>query len=128
VVAHVPGIQGEWSGSAEIQSVNNRKNPVPKIDLHLSFFEDPAIPGLVRGYMDSYNSLLWPVDVPLIGHITDRSGNAFYLNGAYVLRQATRTILLMTSSTRGQMVRTSTGIATAFSMTSTRSRSLSTGL
>lgn len=85
VVAHVVGLQGEWRGAAGIQSVNERQNPVPDIDLHVSFFEDPAIPGLVRGYIDSQNSLLWPVDVPLVGHITDSSGNAFYLNGAYVL-------------------------------------------
>jgi len=85
VVAHVPGVQGEWSGTAHISSVNGKQNQLPDIDLHLSFFEDPAIPGLLRGGIDSQNSLLWPVDVPLVGEILNRVGSSFLLQGAYVL-------------------------------------------
>lgn len=85
VVAHVPGLAGEWRGQAISQSVNGRRNPLPEVDLHLSFYEDPEVPGLIRGFIDSRNALLWPVDVPMVGHILDASGNAFSLNGGYVL-------------------------------------------
>ena len=85
VVANVPGVGGEWRGSATVTSVNSLKNPVPDIDLFLSFYEDPAVPGLVRGYVDSRNALLWPVDVPLIGHVQGSVGNTFALSGGYVL-------------------------------------------
>ena len=91
VIANVPGLQGEWRGKAVIDGVSQlgdyrmRKNPLPDIDLHLSFFEDPQVPGLLRGNIDSQNALLWPVDVPLIGHVVSENGNAFLLNGAYIL-------------------------------------------
>ena len=85
VVAHVPGVQGEWSGTARISSVNGKQNQVPEIDLHLSFFEDPATPGLLRGGIDSQNALLWPVDVSLVGEIQNQAGNSFLLEGAYIL-------------------------------------------
>lgn len=85
VVAHVPGIAGEWRGSAKVTSVNSLRNPVPDVDLFLSFYEDPSVPGLMRGYMDSHNALLWPVDVPLIGYIKSSTGNTFSLSGGYVL-------------------------------------------
>jgi len=85
IVANVPGTVGEWRGTANITSVNSLKNPVPAIDLFLSFYEDPAIPGLMRGYIDSHNALVWPVDVPLIGHVQSSVGNTFSLSGGYVL-------------------------------------------
>ena len=85
VVAHVPGLSGEWRGAARAETANGRRNALPEIDLHLSFYEDPKIPGLVRGFIDSRNALLWPVDVPLIGHVLDAAGNAFSLSGGYVL-------------------------------------------
>lgn len=85
VVAHVPDLSGEWHGSASIVTVNGRKNPVPDIDLYLSFYEDPAVPGLIRGSIDSLNSVLWPVDVPLVGHVQSSHGNILSLAGGYVL-------------------------------------------
>ncbi len=78
-------LRGEWSGFAEITSVNGKRNPVPDIDLNLSFFEDADTPGLLRGAIDSTQSVLWPVDVQLIGHITKAGGNGFQLGGAFVL-------------------------------------------
>ena len=85
VVANVTDLRGEWRGSAQIASVNGKKNQVSDIDLHLDFFEDPANPGLMRGLIDSRNSLLWPVDVPLIGYMKSASGNDFALGGGFVL-------------------------------------------
>jgi hypothetical protein len=85
IVAHVPDLSGEWHGSASVVTVNGRKNPVPDIDLFLSFYEDPSVPGLVRGSIDSLNSVLWPVDVPLVGHVQSGQGNIFSLAGGYVL-------------------------------------------
>lgn len=90
VIAHVPGLAGEWRGSARIASARvipgeARRNPLPDVDLHLSFFEDPTVPGLLRGVVDSRNSLLWPVDVPLVGHVLSADGNRFTLGGAYIL-------------------------------------------
>ena len=85
VSVEVGGLKGEWSGSAEITSVNGKRNPVPDIDLNLSFFEDIDTAGLLRGGIDSSQSVLWPVDVQLIGHITGMNGNGFQLGGAFVL-------------------------------------------
>ena len=83
VVADVAPLGGDWRGTAIITSVNGRHNPVPDIDLHIAFFEDPATPGLLRGMIDSQNALLWPVDVPLAGHRDD--GNNISLGGGFVL-------------------------------------------
>ena len=83
VVADVAPLAGDWRGTAIITSVNGRKNPVPDIDLHIAFFEDPATPGLLRGMIDSQNALLWPVDVPLAGHRDD--GNNITLGGGFIL-------------------------------------------
>jgi subtilisin-like proprotein convertase family protein len=85
VVANVSGVVGEWRGSAKVTSVNSLRNPVPDIDLFLSFYEDPSVPGLMRGYMDGQNALLWPVDVPLIGHVESSTGNTLSLSGGYIL-------------------------------------------
>ncbi len=85
VVAHVPDLRGEWRGTAQISNVNGKKNEVADIDLHLDFFEDPSLPGLIRGLLDSRNSLLWPVDVPLIGHSGSLAENRFTLGGAFIL-------------------------------------------
>lgn len=85
VTAEVPGLQGDWRGRASIDTVNGKKNRPPDVDLQVSLFEDADSPGLVRGMVDSTQALLWPVDAPLIGHITDSKGNAFSLGGGYVL-------------------------------------------
>jgi subtilisin-like proprotein convertase family protein len=83
VVADVGGLGGDWHGLARIVSVNGRRNPVPDVDLHVSFFEDPATPGLLRGAIDSQNALMWPQDVALAGHVGD-SGEVT-LGGGLVL-------------------------------------------
>ncbi len=85
IEAVVPGLEGEWKGFATIETVNGKRNPVPDIDLFVSFYEDSKIAGLMRGAIDSTNALLWPVDVPLIGYRQDNQGNAFQLIGAYIL-------------------------------------------
>ncbi len=85
VEAVVPGLQGEWKGYATIDTVSGKKNPVPDIDLFVSFYEDAKTPGLMRGAIDSTNALLWPVDVPLIGYRQNNQGNTFQLTGAFAL-------------------------------------------
>ena len=85
VVANVPGLGGDWRGEATILTANGRHNPLPQIDLHLSFFEDPVASGLVRGLIDSQNALLWPVDVSLLGHVGANGGDALTLAGGFVL-------------------------------------------
>ena len=85
VVAEIPSLAGEWRGHAEIETVNGRHNPVPRIDLHLDMYEDEKAPSFLRGTLDSTNALLWPVDVPLTGHVLSTKGNSFLLSGSYIL-------------------------------------------
>jgi len=85
VVAEVAGLEGDFKGYAVIQSVNGKRNPVPDIDLNVSFYEDNKITGLLRGLIDSSQALLWPVDVPLVGYRVANDGNQFTLSGSFVL-------------------------------------------
>jgi hypothetical protein len=85
VVAEISGLEGDFKGYAVVQSVNGRRNPVPDIDLNVSFYEDNKVPGLLRGLIDSSQALLWPVDVPLIGYRVADDGNRFVLSGSFVL-------------------------------------------
>ncbi len=85
VVAEVSGLQGDFNGFAEITSVNGKQNKVPDIDLNISFYEDSKVNGFLRGYIDSSRSLLWPVDVPLVGYRVADEGNQFMLSGSFVL-------------------------------------------
>ena len=85
VRADVGGLKGEWKGFAEVQTVNGKRNRVPDIDLALSFFEDRETPGLLRGAIDSSQTVVWPSDVQLLGYITSADGNALQLGGALVL-------------------------------------------
>jgi subtilisin-like proprotein convertase family protein len=85
VVANVGDLRGEWRGVAKISNVNGRHNEVADIDLHVDFFGDPTTPGLIRGLLDSRNSLLWPLDVPLVGHSGSLSENRITLGGAFIL-------------------------------------------
>jgi hypothetical protein len=85
VVAEVPGLEGDFKGFAQITSVNGKRNPVPDVDLNISFYEDIKVGGLLRGLVDSSQALLWPVDVPLVGHRVSDVGNQFIMGGAFVL-------------------------------------------
>lgn len=85
VIAEVPGLEGDFKGYAVVQSVNGKRNPVPDIDLNVSFYEDTKVPGLLRGLIDSSQALVWPVDVPLVGYRIADNGNRFVLSGSFVL-------------------------------------------
>jgi subtilisin-like proprotein convertase family protein len=85
VEARIPPLAGDWRGSAVITSVNGKLNAVPDVDLHVSFYEDPTIPGLLRGVIDRSQALLWPVDVALTGYSTNVEGTSLNLSGAYIL-------------------------------------------
>jgi PKD repeat protein len=85
VIAEVPGLEGDFQGAAVVQSVNGKRNPVPDIDLNVSFYEDSKVQGLLRGLIDSSQALLWPVDVPLVGYRVADDGNRFMLSGSMVL-------------------------------------------
>jgi hypothetical protein len=85
VVAEVPGLEGDFQGYAVIHSVNGKRNPVPDIDLNISFYEDNKVTGLLRGVIDSSRALLWPADVPLVGYRVANNGNRFTLSGSFVL-------------------------------------------
>lgn len=85
VIADVGGLEGDWKGYATITTVNGKRNPVPDIDLFVSFYEDLATPGLLRGYIDRTNSVLWPSDVPLVGYRLADLGNRFVLGGSFVM-------------------------------------------
>jgi PKD repeat protein len=85
VIAEVPGLEGDFQGFAQITAVNGKRNPVPDIDLNISVYEDAKVTGLLRGLIDSSQALLWPTDVPLIGHRVSDVGNQFMLGGGFVL-------------------------------------------
>jgi hypothetical protein len=85
VIAEVPGLEGDFKGYAVIHSVNGRRNPVPDVDLHVTLYEDQRTDGLLRGLIDSSQALMWPVDVPLVGHRVADAGNEFVLGGSFVL-------------------------------------------
>lgn len=85
VVAEVPGLEGDFKGYAVIHSVNGKRNPIPDIDLFVSFYEDNKVQGLLRGLIDSSQTLLWPMDVPLVGYRVADEGNQFVLGGSFVL-------------------------------------------
>ena len=85
VVAEVPGLEGDFAGQAVIRTVQGRRNPVPDVDLAVTIYEDARTPGLLRGVIDSAQTVLWPVDVPLVGYRVSDRGNRFVLGGSYVL-------------------------------------------
>src|SRR5262249_9720195 len=85
VVAEVPGLEGDFKGFAHITSGSGKPNPVRDIDLNISLYEDIRVGGLLRGLIDSSQALLWPVDVPLVGHRVSDVGNQFIMGGAFVL-------------------------------------------
>lgn len=85
VIAEIPAVEGDFSGYAVIESVNGRRNPVPDVDLSITFYEDHRVPGLLRGLIDSSRAVMWPVDVPLVGHRIADEANAFLLSGGYAM-------------------------------------------
>ena len=89
VVVDVAGLSGAFVGFAEVKTVNQKQNQVPDIDLNLSLYEDKIENGTkLRGFIDSESSILWPVDVPLIGYRVSPISEArisFVLSGSYVL-------------------------------------------
>lgn len=66
------GLDGQWAGMVTIDSVNGRSNPVPDIDVHLHINTD-RLDGsrLLRGFIDSYETVLWPGDAPFVGHMLE---------------------------------------------------------
>ena len=91
VIADVAPLSGDWSGTAIVETVGtrgrHRSNAVPDVDLNLSFFEDIDASGnsILRGAIDSRKSVVWPIDVQLLGYWKNNTGNAFHLAGGYVL-------------------------------------------
>jgi hypothetical protein len=77
LVVEVGGLDGQWEGTASIQTVNGKSNAVPDIDLFIHLFQDHENGSRqLRGIIDSQETLLWPIDAQLLGHLTDTpSGN-----------------------------------------------------
>ena len=71
-MVEVGGLEGQWAGFVTIDTVNGRRNAVPDIDVHLHLSAD-ALDGsrLLRGFIDSQETLLWPSDAPVIGQILE---------------------------------------------------------
>ncbi|TBD34344.1 hypothetical protein [Rhizobium ruizarguesonis] len=77
VVLEAAGLEGQWAGKAEIESVNGRRNPVADIDLYVHLNQDNlAGSRLLRGVVDSRETLLWPEDAQLLGHFLDYSSGS----------------------------------------------------
>lgn len=78
LVIEVGGLDGQWEGTASIQTINGRSNAVPDIDLFIHLFQDNK-PGSrqLRGIVDSQETLLWPIDAQLLGHLTDTPASNF---------------------------------------------------
>jgi hypothetical protein len=83
LVVDVGGLDGQWEGRATIHSVNGKANPVADIDLFLHLFQDNK-PGSkqLRGIIDSRETLLWPMDAQLLGHVIDSPPGTFDPNYA----------------------------------------------
>jgi hypothetical protein len=96
VVAEVPGLEGDFKGFAQISSVNGKLNSVPDIDLNISLYEDIKVAGLLRGLVDSSQALLWPMDVPLIGHRVSDVGNQFIVGVPLCCRREIKTASRLT--------------------------------
>ena len=83
LVIQVGGLDGQWEGSASIQTVNGKANAIPDIDLFLHLFQDNKSGShQLRGLIDSQETLLWPMDAQLLGHLTDTPSGSFDPNYA----------------------------------------------
>jgi hypothetical protein len=78
LVIETGGLDGQWAGEAAIATVNGKANVVADIDLFIHLFQDNK-PGSrqIRGIIDSQETLLWPVDAQLLGHLTDAPAGNF---------------------------------------------------
>ena len=90
------GLDGEWQGRATIDTVNNKSNPVPDIDLVLQLFRVEVGGQMqLRGLVDSQETLTsWPMDAQIIGYpVAPPTGssvdtdfkNGFWIKAEYVL-------------------------------------------
>ena len=72
LVVESGGLDGQWAGMVTIDTVNGRRNPVPDIDVHLHISTD-RLDGsrLLRGFIDSYETVLWPDDASFVGQILE---------------------------------------------------------
>ena len=72
LVVEVGGLEGQWAGFVTVETVNGRRNAVPDIDVHLHLSAD-TLDGsrLLRGFIDSQETLLWPSDAPILGQILE---------------------------------------------------------
>ncbi len=83
LVIEAGGLDGQWQGVASIQTVNGKSNPVADIDLFIHLFQDhKSGSGQLRGIIDSQETLLWPLDAPLLGHLTDTPAGGYDSNFA----------------------------------------------
>lgn len=72
------GLDGQWQGFANIQTVNGKQNAVADVDLFLHLFQDNKSGSRqLRGLMDSQETLLWPMDAPVLGHLTDTPSGGY---------------------------------------------------
>ena len=69
VAVEVGDLTGQWAGRIEIDTVNGRRNAVPDIDVYLHVSSDES--GLLRGYIDSQQTVLWASDAPFLGSMLD---------------------------------------------------------
>ena len=72
LVLEAGGLEGQWAGFITIDTVNGRRNVVPDIDVHLHISAD-TLDGsrLLRGFIDSQETLLWPSDASFLGQILE---------------------------------------------------------
>lgn len=72
LVVEVGGLEGQWAGFVTVETVNGRRNAVPDIDVHLHLSAD-TLDGsrLLRGFIDSQETLLWTADAPVLGQILE---------------------------------------------------------
>lgn len=95
LMVDVGGLEGQWKGTATIETINGRRNPVADVDLFIHLFKD-NVPGSeqLRGIIDGQETMLWPMDAQLMGHIADfpastgvdpNYSSRFVISGGYTL-------------------------------------------
>ena len=72
LVVEAGGLEGQWAGFVTIDTANGHRNAVPDIDVHLHLSTDTLNGSrLLRGFIDSQETLLWPLDAPVLGQILE---------------------------------------------------------